>query len=192
MEYGDGLRECRKMLQMARAGKRNGYLLEGMGCPGGCVAGAGTIQPVKQSAASVEQFKQQAADQSCTTSPFLNRLTTWRRTGRADPPEPSIERKRVPCQRQGTRFASTSGRVGPGDPRRSENPRPSARGLSQAHQVQQLLDPGRGGGEISQGDRGLQPPDAQMALAFSTHADSVASASSRVMDRFCQTPPALA
>ena len=42
IEYGDGLRECRKMLMMAKAGKRNGYLLEGMACPGGCVAGAGT------------------------------------------------------------------------------------------------------------------------------------------------------
>ena len=62
------------MLQMAKAGKRNGYLLEGMACPGGCVAGAGTIQPVKQSAASVEQFKKAAPEQSCTTSPFLNRL----------------------------------------------------------------------------------------------------------------------
>ena len=38
MDYGDGLRECRKMLMLARAGKRDGYLLEGMGCPGGCVA----------------------------------------------------------------------------------------------------------------------------------------------------------
>ena len=38
IEYGDGLRECRKMLTMAKAGKRNGYLLEGMACPGGCVA----------------------------------------------------------------------------------------------------------------------------------------------------------
>ena len=47
IEYGDGLRECRKMLTMAKAGKRNGYLLEGMACPGGCVAGAGTIQPVE-------------------------------------------------------------------------------------------------------------------------------------------------
>ena len=74
IEYGDGLRECRKMLAMAKAGKRNGYLLEGMACPGGCVAGAGTIQPVKQSAASVQRFKETAVEQSCTTSPFLDRL----------------------------------------------------------------------------------------------------------------------
>ena len=74
IEYGDGLRECRKMLMMAKAGKRNGYLLEGMGCPGGCVAGAGTIQPVKQSAMSVEKFKGAAPEVSSTASPFLDKL----------------------------------------------------------------------------------------------------------------------
>ena len=74
IEYGDGLRECRKMLSMAKAGKRNGYLLEGMACPGGCVAGAGTIQPVKQSTANVQRFKEEAAERSCTASPFLNNL----------------------------------------------------------------------------------------------------------------------
>ncbi len=74
IEYGDGLRECRKMLMMAKAGKRDGYLLEGMGCPGGCVAGAGTIRPVKEGAMEVERFKKAAAEQSCTASPYLGRL----------------------------------------------------------------------------------------------------------------------
>ena len=73
IEYGDGLRECRKMLMMAKAGKRDGYLLEGMGCPGGCVAGAGTIQPVKQSTASVAKFKAEAETESSTDNPFI----TW-------------------------------------------------------------------------------------------------------------------
>ena len=74
IEYGDGLRECKKMLMMAKAGKRNGYLLEGMGCPGGCVAGAGTIAPVKDSTMSVERFKNAAVVQSTTESPYLDRL----------------------------------------------------------------------------------------------------------------------
>src|SRR5699024_5015057 len=34
-----GLADCRKMMMMAKAGKYNGYLLEGMACPGGCIAG---------------------------------------------------------------------------------------------------------------------------------------------------------
>ena len=74
IEYGDGLRECKKMLMMAKAGKRNGYLLEGMGCPGGCVAGAGTLRPVKESTASVERFKNAASSMSTTESPYLGRL----------------------------------------------------------------------------------------------------------------------
>ena len=74
IEYGDGLRECKKMLMMAKAGKRNGYLLEGMACPGGCVAGAGTITPVRESTMNVEKFKKEAVEVSSTASPYVDRL----------------------------------------------------------------------------------------------------------------------
>jgi len=73
-DFGDGLRECFKMMTLARAGKRNGYLLEGMGCPGGCIAGAGTIRPVRKSVQEVERYKSQAAAQSSTESPYLDLL----------------------------------------------------------------------------------------------------------------------
>ena len=53
----EGLDECKKLLTLAKAGKYNGYLLEGMACPGGCVAGAGTIQPIEKSKASVARHK---------------------------------------------------------------------------------------------------------------------------------------
>ena len=56
----EGLKECRKMLTMAKAGKYNGYLLEGMACPGGCVGGAGTMQPIKKSAAQVNLYASKA------------------------------------------------------------------------------------------------------------------------------------
>ena len=69
-----GLRECKKMLMLAKAGKRNGYLLEGMACPGGCVAGAGTIRPVRESAMNVTQFKQRAKLQSAMETPFAAKL----------------------------------------------------------------------------------------------------------------------
>jgi len=74
VHQADGLRECRKMLQLAKAGKFDGYLLEGMACPGGCVAGAGTIRPIRESVKNVENFKNDATELSCTTSPYLNRL----------------------------------------------------------------------------------------------------------------------
>ena len=43
-----GLDECRKLLLAAKAGKYDGYLLEGMACPGGCIAGVGTILPINK------------------------------------------------------------------------------------------------------------------------------------------------
>ena len=74
VDYADGLRECRKMLMLAKAGKRNGYLLEGMGCPGGCVAGAGTIQPAFKGASNVNRFQQEAREQNSLRSPLADRL----------------------------------------------------------------------------------------------------------------------
>ena len=70
-EAATGLKDCRKLLAMAKAGKRNGYLLEGMACPGGCVAGAGTIRPIREATNSVQKFKDAADDVSCTASPYL-------------------------------------------------------------------------------------------------------------------------
>lgn len=74
IDYADGLRECRKMLMLAKAGKRDGFLLEGMACPGGCIAGAGTITPVKDAGAAVQRYKDAAAVQSAMESPLKERL----------------------------------------------------------------------------------------------------------------------
>jgi iron only hydrogenase large subunit-like protein len=41
--HAEGLADCKKMLLQAKAGKIKGCLIEGMGCPGGCVAGVGTV-----------------------------------------------------------------------------------------------------------------------------------------------------
>ena len=66
----EGLRECRKMMTLAKAGKLNGYLLEGMACPGGCVAGAGTIRPIKKATMLVDKYKKEANLTSATQSKF--------------------------------------------------------------------------------------------------------------------------
>lgn len=66
----EGLDNCRKMLQLAKAGKYNGFLLEGMACPGGCVAGAGTIQPIAKTAAAVNRYKQTADSQNAMDSKY--------------------------------------------------------------------------------------------------------------------------
>ena len=61
----EGLRDCKKLMALAKAGKYNGYLLEGMACPGGCIAGAGTLLPVEQAAKIVSSYQKDA----CTISP---------------------------------------------------------------------------------------------------------------------------
>lgn len=65
-----GLKECRNLLQLAKAGKYDGYLLEGMGCPGGCVAGAGTLQAVQKSTALVNKYVKDAEKQNSLDSEY--------------------------------------------------------------------------------------------------------------------------
>lgn len=66
VDRAEGLANCKKLLLLAKAGKRNGYLIEGMACEGGCVGGAGTLQSPKKSAAQVKLFAEQ--------SPYKNAL----------------------------------------------------------------------------------------------------------------------
>ena len=66
----EGLRDCRKLRAMAKAGRYKGYLLEGMACPGGCVAGAGTIINVEQAKKNVSQYVGDAQVQSPLNSPY--------------------------------------------------------------------------------------------------------------------------
>lgn len=60
IEHAESLAECRKMLLLAKAGKKNGCLIEGMACPGGCVAGAGTNIAIPQAARELAKFKASA------------------------------------------------------------------------------------------------------------------------------------
>lgn len=77
VEHAEGLENCRKLLTMAKAGKYNGYLLEGMACPGGCIAGAGTLQPIRKSAAAVKNQKKASTNAHALQSDYkalLNQL----------------------------------------------------------------------------------------------------------------------
>ena len=66
----EGLRDCRKLMAMAKAGKYDGYLLEGMACPGGCVAGAGTLLPVELASTVVGRYQKEADRESPTESAY--------------------------------------------------------------------------------------------------------------------------
>ena len=65
-----GLQDCKKMLMMAKAGKLNGYLLEGMACPGGCVAGAGTLQNPVRATAALNKYKATAPQKYAVESKY--------------------------------------------------------------------------------------------------------------------------
>ncbi len=60
IEHAESLAECKKVLLLAKAGKKKGCLIEGMACPGGCVAGAGTNIAIPEAEKSVNEFKEAA------------------------------------------------------------------------------------------------------------------------------------
>lgn len=62
IEHAESLAECKKMLLLAKAGKKNGCLIEGMACPGGCIAGAGTNIALPQAVKELNAFKNQAEE----------------------------------------------------------------------------------------------------------------------------------
>lgn len=57
IEHAEGLAECKKMLLLAKAGRKDGCLIEGMACPGGCIAGAGTNIALNQAIKEINNFK---------------------------------------------------------------------------------------------------------------------------------------
>ena len=57
-EHYEGLADCRTALLLAKNGKKNGLLIEGMACPGGCVAGAGTLIDVNKAKKEIEKMVQ--------------------------------------------------------------------------------------------------------------------------------------
>lgn len=57
IEHAEGLAECKKVLTLAKAGRMNGCLIEGMGCPGGCMGGAGTNISLNKAKTELKKYK---------------------------------------------------------------------------------------------------------------------------------------
>ncbi len=70
----EGLMECKKMLALAKAGKYDGYLLEGMACPGGCVGGAGVLCDIRKAAVALDQDKAKSTIKKSSHSEYLKYL----------------------------------------------------------------------------------------------------------------------
>jgi iron only hydrogenase large subunit-like protein len=66
----EGLDDCRKLLRDATRHKYDGYLLEGMACPGGCVAGPGTLQAINKSTAAVKRYAKKSPHKHAVDNAF--------------------------------------------------------------------------------------------------------------------------
>ncbi|HIZ18065.1 MAG TPA: 4Fe-4S dicluster domain-containing protein [Candidatus Olsenella stercoravium] len=75
----EGLENCRKMMKDAVKGKYPGYLIEGMACPGGCVAGAGTLQSINKTAAAVRRYAKKSPHANATENTFRDQLPSLER-----------------------------------------------------------------------------------------------------------------
>ncbi len=69
-----GLENCKKLLKDAKAGKYNGYLLEGMACPYGCISGAGTLSLPNKTKGMVEVSKRETPKKTAVESEYIPRL----------------------------------------------------------------------------------------------------------------------
>lgn len=56
IEHAESLAECKKMLTLAKVGKLNGCMIEGMACPGGCMGGAGTNAPYAKAVKALKSY----------------------------------------------------------------------------------------------------------------------------------------
>ena len=74
MVNAEGLQNCKKMLQMAKAVSTMAICWKEWACPGGCVAGAGTLQVVKKAAAALEKMKGEASFTESSDSKYQSRL----------------------------------------------------------------------------------------------------------------------
>lgn len=70
IEKAEGLADCVKLARMAKLGKMNGKLIEGMACAGGCVGGPGTVVDIRKSGKAVKAF----SEESIFNSPADNTL----------------------------------------------------------------------------------------------------------------------
>lgn len=75
----DGLKECYDMFKEATTGKYDGYLLEGMSCPGGCVAGAGCLAKPNVSGIQVKIASQKSELKYSDESKYSDKLHLLRK-----------------------------------------------------------------------------------------------------------------
>ena len=80
----EGLDACRDMMKAAVKGKYDGYLLEGMACPGGCVAGPGTLLGIRKAQGMIKMYQRRSPISDATENPYRAELGELMAMGRGD------------------------------------------------------------------------------------------------------------
>ncbi len=68
----EGLHDCVKLMKTAKAGLKDGMLLEGMACVGGCIGGPGTLMPTKRAKRNIQKFAKASHFASPADNPHLS------------------------------------------------------------------------------------------------------------------------
>lgn len=76
-----GLAECKKMLNLAKAGRYDGFLLEGMACPNGCISGAGTLRDVNQATRELKKTQQDSPIEQAAETTYADLLARLEKMG---------------------------------------------------------------------------------------------------------------
>ena len=69
-----GLGNTRNLLKAIERGEKHYEFVEVMACPGGCVAGAGTMQPVKKSQTAVSLYAAKAGHVTSDRTEYVSEL----------------------------------------------------------------------------------------------------------------------
>ena len=69
-----GLGNARRLLERIQNGEASYHAIEIMACPGGCVAGAGTMQSIKKSQAAVNKYAAQAKHKISSQTEYVKEL----------------------------------------------------------------------------------------------------------------------
>ena len=69
---GNGIKECKEILQDLQKGIIKGNFIEGMGCVGGCVGGPKAIVPKDNSKIAVDTFADNSKYKVAYDSPVMN------------------------------------------------------------------------------------------------------------------------
>lgn len=69
---GNGLKQCGELLEQIEKGTIKANFMEGMGCPGGCIGGPGTMIKVEEAAPIVKEFAARSPFFSCNDNPAVH------------------------------------------------------------------------------------------------------------------------